>query len=131
MATITEDYCSFEIAKLLKEKGFDEHCSTSYNTILSNHKVEESSVSECGRANQIYCPTLQMAMKWLREVHKIHIIAEPCLGEGDEPNLSFNRWFWTILKEEGEYEPIRKIEEFSTYEEAVEAALEYSLKNLI
>jgi len=26
MATITEDYVSFEIAKLLKEKGFDEHC---------------------------------------------------------------------------------------------------------
>ena len=26
MAIITEDYVSFETAKLLKERGFDEHC---------------------------------------------------------------------------------------------------------
>ena len=27
---IKESYVSFEIAKLLKEKGFDEHCSHAY-----------------------------------------------------------------------------------------------------
>jgi hypothetical protein len=70
-------------------------------------------------------------MKWLREVHGSHIIAEPCLGEGNEPNLSFNRWFWTILKEDGEYKPIRRIDEFKTYELAVEAAIKYCLEHLI
>lgn len=25
---ISEDYCSYEVAKLLKEKGFDEFCDT-------------------------------------------------------------------------------------------------------
>ena len=28
---ITEDYCSFEVAKLLKEKGFDETCYQKYD----------------------------------------------------------------------------------------------------
>lgn len=30
MTAITEDYCSFEVAKLLKEKGFDEACRAVY-----------------------------------------------------------------------------------------------------
>ena len=31
MATITEDYVSFETAKLLKNKGFNEECFALYN----------------------------------------------------------------------------------------------------
>jgi hypothetical protein len=34
MATITEDYVSFEIAKLLKEKGFDVEGWENINKIL-------------------------------------------------------------------------------------------------
>ena len=70
-------------------------------------------------------------MRWLREVHKVHIIVEPGLGKGNKPNLSFNRWFWAILKEEGEYKPIRQIDEFPTYEQACEAAIKYCLEHLI
>ena len=133
MATIKEDYVSFECAKLLKEKGFDEPTlayayGNDMMSYYSRPRITDPLSIEAGR---IPIPTQQMACKWLREVHNIHIIAEPCLGEGNEPNLSFNRWFWTILKEEGEYKPIRKIDEFSTYEQAVEAACIYSLKNLI
>ncbi len=72
-----------------------------------------------------------MACKWLREVYKIHIIAEPCLGEGEEENLCFKRWFWTILKEEGEYKPIRRIDEYESYELAIATAIKYCLENLI
>lgn len=32
MATIKEAYCSFEVAKLLKEKGFDDPCSRKLTT---------------------------------------------------------------------------------------------------
>jgi hypothetical protein len=114
---ITEEYVSDETFKLLKEKRFDDSCC--------RFVVESDETYHRG------APTLQMAMKWLREVHNIHIIAEPCLGEGNEPNLSFNRWFWTILKEEGEYKPIRKIDEFTTYEQACEAAINFCLEKLI
>lgn len=130
---ITEDYVNFEIAKLLREKGFKESTlAYAYGQDMiayySQPKVTDDYKVEAGRYP---LPTLQMACKWLREVHKVHIIAEPCLGEGFDNNLSFNRWFWTILKEEGEYKPIRKIDEFSTYEQACEDAIKYCLENLI
>ena len=31
---ITEDYISFEVAKLLKEKGFNEHCFASFIILM-------------------------------------------------------------------------------------------------
>lgn len=134
---ITEDYVSFEIAKLLKEKGFNEQIRDFYrfeNNIWIHRNTYEHNYFNLGMPrweNCYSCPTLQMTMKWLREVYKVHIIAEPCLGEGNEPNLCFNRWFWTILTESGEYKPIRKIDEFPTYEKACEDAIKYCLENLI
>ena len=139
MATIEEDYVSFDTAKLLKEKGFLKSVDlrmlqnvSFYDNIGLSHnlnKYYDRLIQD--KIDFVVAPTLQMAMKWLREVHKIHIIAEPCLGEGFDNNLYFNRWFWTILKEEGEYKPIRRIDEFTTYEQAVEAAIKYCLENLI
>jgi hypothetical protein len=129
---IQEAYVSFEVAKLLKKKGFS--CSNShcyYPQYHSNELLIGQDFTWNDYESTIVAPTQQMAMRWLREVHSIHIIAEPCLGEGNEPNLSFNRWFWTILKEEGEYKPIRKIDEFSTYEQACEEAIKYCLEKLI
>lgn len=132
MKVITEDYVSFETAKLLEEKGFDELTIGTYNKdgkLVFLFLTPNNWNSKFG--TPICAPTLQMTMKWLRVVHKIHIIAEPCFGEENESNLSFNKWFWTILKEEGEYKPIRKIDEFSTYEQACETAIKYCLENLI
>ena len=93
MSTITEDYVSFETAKLLKEKGFNSKCIAYYLVFNENIKFYECNnlgqslpyVSndawkiilrnplESGYAT----PTLQMAMKWLREVHNLHIITIP------------------------------------------------------
>lgn len=72
---ITEDYVSFEVAKLLKEKGFDEYCEQIYDG------DGDLSRNICGyineeKANEFFsalAPTHQMAMKWLREVHKLHV----------------------------------------------------------
>ena len=79
MATITEDYVSFETAKLLNEKGFDTPVWTRYendgdNKVIFGDKYNWNN-SPMG---QISAPTLQMAMKWLREVHGLHISLEPC-----------------------------------------------------
>lgn len=62
---ITEDYVSFNTAKLLKEKGFDEECQQYYG----DYKYS--------------CPTLQMAMKWLREVHNLFIFISTWLRNKD------------------------------------------------
>lgn len=70
MVTITEDYVSFEIAKLLKEKGFDEECSRWYVANEPQEGVVEKGFGE----NQFYinAPTHQMAMKWFRDILDYH-----------------------------------------------------------
>ena len=111
---LSEDYVSFETAKLLKEKGFEGFTMFSYST---------KGTTMCGHwENEIdWMPkcTFQMAMKWLREVHHKHC----CISY--DINL---KWFFQIinLKEGVEYDT-----GFNTYEEACEAAIKHCLENLI
>lgn len=125
---ITEDYCSFELSKLLKEKGFDEKCPSYYRVqdskidLLWNHF--EGKLISNSELNQYFvsAPTHQMAMKWLREVYKLHIDIDP--SEGDWSPCVIELEDWSSLADS-------EIEIQDTYEEAVEAALKYSLENLI
>lgn len=71
-----EDYCSYELSKLLKEKGFDEVCTRIYIEIegrWGNYPYQPTTNSQIKEVIGIMCPTHQMAMKWLREVYKISI----------------------------------------------------------
>jgi hypothetical protein len=122
---VTEDYVSFEIAKLLKEKGFDEECRAIYeegilriNTLCEYHNSELSSY--------VCVPTLQMTLKWLREIYNIYI---DILTYTTGKNIQF-RWVGyekgrLFSQEEG------KTIYFDSYEQTIEAALLYVLKNLI
>ena len=120
---ITEDYVSYEIAKLLKEKEFDELCFALYNPeeelIQCGVKLSNTQV---GRVLGSYsAPTHQMALKWLREVHKLYIYIK---------SLEDGNCFSVHLL----YNGIDKLIEggaWGSYESCVEAALLYVLKNLI
>ena len=109
---ITEDYVSFETAKLLKEKGFEQFgCDKQYNTQ--------------GDLCSGYCygpvaPTLQMVMKWLREVHHIFIRVIQSHIEYCTCEIYYN------IVHHYEFR-----ESFNTYEEACEAAIKYCLEKLI
>jgi hypothetical protein len=124
---ITEDYVSFETAKLLKEKGFDESCYQKYDNegyLSFNHvgyiNNEKSCDDFCALA-----PTIQMAMKWLREVHNISVEPLVDFGSGDE-------YWWTAdigyIKKDG---LIDELCGYNSYEEAAESAIKYCLENLI
>ena len=104
MAQITEDYVSFETAKLLKEKGFKEMCDSLYGlAYMHNGKYidedEQYELESEGRGSEIELveggmvydfwyrndkrvkhqysrPTLQRAMKWLRKIHNILIVVD-------------------------------------------------------
>lgn len=72
---ITEDYVSFEVAKLLKDKGFNEECWEYYD---NNKNFKSFRIIRCNYDNIPYkdayiAPTHQMAMKWLREGSAIEI----------------------------------------------------------
>ena len=132
---IQEDYCSFEVAKLLKEKGFDEQCRDFYrqengnwlhrNTYEYNYfNLQMPIWKDC-----YACPTHQMAMKWLRKKYNIYISIQPDFPSDKDYKMC---WCWSasILFENcistTGYQCY-----IETYEDAVEASLKYCLENLI
>lgn len=139
---ITEDYVSFETAKLLKEKGFEYDPDESYWLIDVNNKMYW--VSRIGAYDYVDVPTESfqrpkngyrlvtqaMAMKWLREKHNQNITVK---AHNNVARLK------TIY-----YAEVQNLSELAekgfcvngcifkdTYEEAVEYAIRYCLKNLI
>lgn len=122
-----EDYCSYEVSKLLKEKGFDEYCNSfyilldngDYRYTMSNFPYKNSckyNVSSFAR------PTHQMAIKWLREEHKIFIEVSVCIdtnGDYHYHSMALDKICEYILPSIGTYD---------TYEEAIEAAIKYVLE---
>jgi hypothetical protein len=121
MAIITEDYCSFEVARLLKEKGFDEVVHA-YHNIFDKVNLDFKVSGEAPHL-QIPCPTHQMAMKWLRETYRIDIVIEI-----SDPSVNDRKYYCMIL--DGNNKSYI-LDLFDTYEESVEAALIYCLENLI
>ena len=130
---ITEDYISFETAKLLKEKGFDEPLYSYYKdgifTITDLLCKYEFDVDLCRwRYNEYVAPTLQMAMKWLREIHNKNIILDMVPLDED----CYVLWTFNVYCNKnykimwGTQQP-----KYNTYEEACEAAIKYCLTNLI
>lgn len=124
MTTITEDYVSFETAKLLKEKGFMEGAivkfyASGYDSKGNILDIRDTELKHYPR------PTTQMAMQWLR---KKGIAAIPIL----KSVLDNKKFLWDIEI------VIAKTNEtyhqgwiYESYERACEAAIQYSLKNLI
>ena len=123
---ITEDYVSFETAKLLKEKGFDGECIGYYWDMDKTFGIhyELLSYSDGNLRNElILAPTLQMAMKWLREVHNLW-----CEISWEGKGLWCMEVFSLI---DEEFMPGSIVHEIKSYEEACEAAIKYCLENLI
>jgi len=126
---IKEDYVNFETAKLLKEKGFDEECSCFYNNIdygTPGLEVDGQLYYKNSALDDLEyaAPTLQMAMKWLREKYNIHI--EPRYFP--MPNI----YRYVIIYTPITIENINSHPQyFNSYEEACEAAIKCCLEILI
>lgn len=117
---VTEDYVSFEIAKLLKEKGFNEdswfHYDADGNIVTRGYRLN--------KPEDIPAWTLQMVMKWLREQYKIFI----CIVFLEEIDM----YGFTIEDMSSKkYLATSKNDGYPTYEQTCEAVIKYCLKNLI
>lgn len=72
-----EDYVSLEVAKLLKEKGYNEPCYKMYNEEEDCYNYSCYTISKKGFCNSDLCdyevavPSLYEAQKWIRVHHKI------------------------------------------------------------
>ena len=121
---INEDYVSFETAKLLKKKGFNEKCIATYNLVTGNFEVEEVYQDWTSTwKGYISAPTIQMAMKWLRNIHGLFIHID-VIREA-------SCWLADIQDIKGDVSVYPVENEFPNYEEACEAAIKYCLENLI
>lgn len=134
---ITEDYVSFEIAKLLKERGFDAECHSHYYPCLypdgsiQYHKYNRTAIKKNKTWYDIYslknlpkdhylAPTLQMAMKWLREEHHIFIRVIQSHIEYCSCEIYYNSASCYTFRTS-----------FDSYEEACDVAIKYCLEKLI
>ena len=121
MTTINHEYyVSSEIAKLLKEAGFDWEIKTFY----FNNELGETMLGDAKNhnfSNQfISAPTLAVAQQWLREVKNVDVFAyrnEP--KDKFESIVSFNKkWSTTGMC-------------INTYEEALETAIKKALEIIL
>ena len=112
---IKEAYCSDDVCKLLKEKGFKEPCTALNKLVIKDGEKPFMKV------------THQKAMAWLREVHGIFIAI-------NNDDLDFNWQCYDLINRENTLDPKILSESYAgykTYEEAVEAALKYCLEKII
>lgn len=70
-----EDYVSLEVAKMLKEKGFNEPCNGWYgiNGTIFNDTYRENHNNTFPKDSRLSRPTLYEAAKWLRNEHDINV----------------------------------------------------------
>ena len=127
---IKEDYVSFETAKLLKEKGFNWNTDKQFNL---DKIVGDYNITDRSRYPERYldAPTLQMVMKWLRDVHNLIISVE----------FTIHGWLCDITKifrdSNGFIVNINhgigddSLPYCDEYEDACEVAIKYCLENLI
>ena len=127
-----EAYCSYEISKLLKEKGFDEECFGAYTETNHNITMFTGLIKNSEYGNAMYtAPTHQMAMAWLRERNigitpEIHITQDP------------KDYFWsaTIFYLDKPWDIIQFVSAPSKslsegYDDVIEQSIKYALENLL
>jgi hypothetical protein len=153
MAQITEDCVSFETAKLLKEKGFDGKCARVWveekgnepirmgmSSFVEGEEVADNETVEAatGYANEYMfknpcvaylCPTLQMAMKWLREEHNLHIDVFPYC---EKKRVRYQVLIWTLPPKR----TFRNLDdiydcEYKSNEQACDAAIKWCLEKIV
>lgn len=127
-----EDYVNFETAKHLKEKGFHVPIHTFYNPNKKNYGVKlDPCLIDRNAGVCVSAPTLQMAMKWLRKIHNLHIeVFRTACGYlyviSDVP--SGTDLYGNVDANDGDD---KSSGQWTTYEKACESAIKYCLENLI
>ena len=120
---------SFELAKLLKEKGFNEKVYDCFYTTSDFIKTEKLYPKQIAPMHHYPAPTIAEVVMWLYEKpeHGIWIHSAP---ENDEQDII--KWAYIIQKTDiAEVRFIRRFSNFNSPTEAYEAAIEYTLNNLI
>lgn len=125
---ITEAYCSFEVSKLLKEKGFEQLTQKAFIEDGTEYQFETTPQNYNDENGRFYKtssrPTHSLAIEWIRVNFGKHILTIPTYSNHKIKGYVWNNHLITMdnIGDEGI---------FDTPQEATEAALLYTLQNLI
>lgn len=138
---IHDEICTFEVAKLAKEKGFPQwfnYTRFKFKWDYYNHKGElNGDLGDILRLRikhkpvpedmqPIAAPTQSLLQRWLREEKGIHIAVFPDIAN------SFKFDYIVYIKGDKFWNPIyTALSDFDTYRLTLEDALKYVLKNLV
>lgn len=132
---IHEEICTYEVAKLAKEKGFNvptDRYYHIYDDVIEAQNSLEMTIDGCAdfynSLNQCRCaaPTQSLLQRWLREEKGYYVY--PLF---DNVLLM---WDWVCREKTGDkWIPLVGLEFhlFPTYELALEDALKFTLENLV
>ena len=126
---MNEDYVSFEIAKLLKEKGFDEACIGFYTPQKELHFTLLEETNSMWLDDSISAPTLQMAMKWIRNNFNANPVPYALSLGWAFDIFDLSKKDITGCKKLYSMSVPSKSECFDSYEDAADAAVAYYLDN--
>lgn len=121
---IHEELVTYEVAKLAKEKGFNEKCNFYYQKgVIST----DGCFNRYNKGVEYICsaPTRSLLQRWLRE--EKGVIIELKYSDSTEDWRPF--WSWCIYNNLGFTLEIG--DNSGTYELALEDALKYALENLV
>lgn len=120
---MNEDYVSYEVAKLLKENGFNWYCHAHYvpNSEVLSHSL---GVSNTYDVDVYAAPTLYMAQKWLRVEKDIHIMIDVCASGYHAVLWKTNGTFIKTLVDKGPNDG----GVWDTFEEALQTGILEALK---
>ena len=129
---IHEEICTYEVAKLAKEKGFDvpthyaynENCRKAmYMELCLNRNIKDS--------RSISAPTQSLLQRWLREKKGVTICVD-IFDDGWFFDIStFYKQDTGIYEVDMPYKSSNVSPVYDTYELALEDALKYALENLV
>lgn len=126
------EFVTFELANKLKKKEFKEECLCHYigedlvyniESPIANNQLWfcHNKYDNIWHRDNVDAPTISQVLKWLRKEKKMHIIIPASFEDG---------YWWEVRdfnREISEYSYV----EYTSYEEASLAGIEYVLDNLI
>ncbi len=127
-----EAFVSFDVARLLKEKGFDWGCC-SYWCVFPNGDRVHTEYGHFANHNGnetdrfVSRPTQAMACRWLKETHGLWVVPMPCEDGGCyfEIYKRYGKIWKNNVYDHTEYE------DYDDPEYAIEGGLHYCLTNIV
>lgn len=118
MSDIKDLFVSYEIAKQLKDKGFDEECIGYYDKVHNDIVNQCALITNDNSLNILTAPLYQQVVDWFREKYNVIITVQP----RDKKFIGVREYFISDVWR------FNSTDKFSNYYEALTKAIEEAIK---